>query len=431
MTAGLSPQVERARQGFGDRNPTSRRYFETARQVLPGGHTRTVLAHVPFPLLFVGGEGGTLTDADGHRYIDLLGDYTAGLLGHSDRRVLDAVVRALSTNASVGGIHPAEEALARLICERFGLDRVRFTNSGTEANLMAITSALQVTGRSKVMVFRGGYHGGLLYFSNGAAPWNAPYDFVIGPYNDREATIGLIQEHGRDLAALLVEPMLGAGGCIPGAIDFLESAFEAAREAGAVVIADEVMTSRHGPAGMANLLGVRADLSTFGKYVGGGFSFGAFGGTAALMDQYDTSPAVGRTNVISHAGTFNNNLATMTAGTVVLGEVFTPAVAIEHTARGEEFRKLVSTVLAGSGLGVTVTGFGSMMSLHARTPAPINAAQAADRDEALQELIFLGLLERGIYTAPRGMINLSLAHTDDHLAEGLEALADCLQGIGG
>lgn len=281
------------------------------------------------------------------------------------------------------------------------------------------------------MVFRGGYHGGLLYFSNGAAPWNAPYDFVIGPYNDREATIGLIQEHGRDLAALLVEPMLGAGGCIPGAIDFLESAFEAAREAGAVVIADEVMTSRHGPAGMANLLGVRADLSTFGKYVGGGFSFGAFGGTAALMDQYDTSPAVGRTNVISHAGTFNNNLATMTAGTVVLGEVFTPAVAIEHTARGEEFRKLVSTVLAGSGLGVTVTGFGSMMSLHARTPAPINAAQAADRDEALQELIFLGLLERGIYTAPRGMINLSLAHTDDHLAEGLEALADCLQGIGG
>ncbi|HEU4750009.1 MAG TPA: aminotransferase class III-fold pyridoxal phosphate-dependent enzyme [Acidimicrobiia bacterium] len=431
MTAGLSPQVERARQGFGDRNPNSRRYFERAREVLPGGHTRTVLTHPPFPLVFVSGEGATLTDADGHQYIDLLGDYTAGLLGHSERRVLDSVARALSTNASVGGIHPAEEALARLMCERFGLERVRFTNSGTEANLMAITTARQVRGRSKVMVFQGGYHGGLLYFSSGAAPWNAPYDFVIGPYNDREATLGLIREHGPDLAALLVEPMLGAGGCIPGAIDFLESAFDAAREAGAVVIADEVMTSRHGHAGMANLLGIQADLTTYGKYIGGGFSFGAFGGSAALMDQYDTSPSIGRTNVISHAGTFNNNLATMTAGTVVLGEVFTPAVAVEHTARGNEFRKLVSTVLAGSGLGVTVTGFGSMMSLHARTPAPNNAGQAADRDEALQELIFLGLLERGIYTAPRGMINLSLAHTDDHLAEGLEALADCLQGIGG
>ncbi len=419
--------AQRARQGFGDRNPSSRRYFEAAREVLPGGHTRTVLTHPPFPLVFVSGEGATLVDADGHEYIDLLGDYTAGLLGHSERRVLDVVAAALSTNASVGGVHPAEEALARLMCQRFGLDRVRFTNSGTEANLMAITTALRATGKSKVMVFHGGYHGGLLYFAGGAASWNAPYDFIIAPYNDLRATVELIEQHGSNLAAVLVEPMLGSGGCVPATIDFLGPVFDAARAVGAVVIADEVMTSRHGPAGMARLLGVRADLTTYGKYIGGGFSFGAFGGASALMDQYDTSG--GPTRVIPHAGTFNNNLATMTAGTVVLGEVFTAPVAVRHTARGDEFRQLLSRVLADSGLAVSVTGFGSMMSLHARAPEPNDALQASARDQALQELIFLGLLERGVYTAPRGMINLSLAHTDDQLAIALDAISDCMQEL--
>jgi glutamate-1-semialdehyde 2,1-aminomutase len=180
-------RVVRVRQAFGDRNPNSRRYFESAREVLPGGHTRTVLTHPPFPLVFASGEGATLTDVDGHVYIDLLGDYTAGLLGHSERRVLQEVASALSSNASVGGIHPAEERLARLMCARFGLDRVRFTNSGTEANLMAITTALLATGRRRVMVFHGGYHGGLLYFAAGEAPWNAPYEFVVAPTTTEKA----------------------------------------------------------------------------------------------------------------------------------------------------------------------------------------------------------------------------------------------------
>jgi len=425
-----SARLVRVRQAFGDRNPNSRRYFESARKVLPGGHTRTVLTHPPFPLVFASGEGATLTDVDGHVYVDLLGDYTAGLLGHSERRVLDEVASALSSNASVGGIHPAEEKLASLMCNRFGLDRVRFTNSGTEANLMAITTALLATGRKRVIVFHGGYHGGLLYFATGQAPWNAPYEFVIAPYNNPEHTLRLIEENGNNLAAVLVEPMLGSGGCIPANPEFLQKVFAAARGQGAVVIADEVMTSRHGPAGMAALLGVRSDLTTYGKYIGGGFSFGAFGGAAALMDRYDTSSPVSQSSPIAHAGTFNNNLATMTAGTVVLGDVFTSSVAVAHTARGEEFRRLLMDVVSHSGVPLSVTGFGSMMSLHSRTPAPTDANEAADRDSTLQELIFLGLLQRGIYTAPRGMINLSLSHTDDQLAAGLEALADCLDAVG-
>ena len=422
-------EISKARNNFADRNPQSRKYFDEARKFLPGGHTRTVLTHAPFPLVFVSGEASTLKDSDGHVYIDMIGDYTAGLLGHSEHRVIDAVTAVLKTNVSVGGIHPAEARLAKLMCDRFALERVRFTNSGTEANLMAITTAMQATGRSKILVFHGGYHGGILYFASGAAPWNAPYDFVIAPYNDEVETLKLIRVNASSLAAVIIEPMLGSGGCVPADPKFVDAVFSAAREVGAVIVADEVMTSRHGSCGMFNLLGVQADITTFGKYIGGGFSFGAFGGRADLMDQFDTSPEANRDKVISHAGTFNNNISSMTAGCVVLGEVFTADVAIAHTARGDEFRKSVATVLARHKLPVSVSGFGSLMCLHALTEAPRSAVDVAKRDSVLQELLFFGLLERGIYIAPRGMINLSLPLTDDQLAIVLDGLDDTLKSV--
>ncbi len=420
--------LDRARQQFADRNPGSRQYFEEAKLVLPGGHTRTVLNHPPFPLTFVRGEGATLTDIDGRTYIDLLGDYTAGLLGHSEHRVIDKVTAALQTNVSVGGIHPAEAELARLMCDRFGLDRVRFTNSGTEANLMAITTATQFTGRSKLLVMLGGYHGGVLYFASGPAAWNAPYDFVLAPYNDLDRTLALIEQHGPKLAAVIMEPMLGSGGCVPARADYVQGVFAAARAHGAVCIADEVMTSRHGRHGMLRLLGAEADITTYGKYIGGGFSFGAFGGRADLLDQFDTTPGA-RTNVISHAGTFNNNIATMTAGCAVLGEVYTADVAEAHLARGDEFREQLAAVCAKHTLPMSVSGFGSMMSLHATRTTPTNVREAFDRDHVLQELVYLGLLERGVYIAFRGMVNVGLAHTDDQLAAGLDALDDTLSEL--
>ena len=422
----LAPLIAEKRHAFTARNPESARLHDEARRFLPGGHTRTILAHEPFALTFVRGEGAVLTDADGHGYIDLLGDYTAGLLGHGERRVLDAVDRALRELASVGGIHPREVELAGLMCRRFALDRVRFTNSGTEANLMAITAARRFTGRSKVLVFHGGYHGGVLFFSDGVAPWNAPYPFVVGSYNDLAGTTALIDEHGDDLAAVLVEPMLGSGGCIPAAPEFLGGLFDAARSAGAVCIADEVMTSRHGRSGLAALLGATPDIRTFGKYIAGGFSFGAFGGTAELLDQFDGS----RPGSIPHAGTFNNNVATMAAGCVVLGELYTADTAEEHTARGERFRADVAEVIGRHRLPVSVSGYGSMLALHALPAAPADGVESARRDPELQELLFLGLFERGIYTAPRGMVNLSLPLTDAQLDTALAALDDTLSELG-
>jgi len=425
----VSDTLAKVRSNFADRNPQSRKHYDEARKHLPGGHTRTVLTHGPFPLTFAAGNESWLHDVDGHTYIDMLGDYTAGLLGHSEHRVLDAVNTALRVNTSVGGIHPAEARLAKLMCERFGLSRVRFTNSGSEANMMAIATAIQFTGRSKIMVFHGGYHGGLLYFASGAAPWNAPYDFVIAPYNDAEGTSALIAQYADSLAAVVIEPMLGSGGCVPADPGFVRRVFDDARRVGAVTIADEVMTSRHGAAGMCALLGIEPDISTFGKYIGGGFSFGAFGGRAELLDQFDTSPESNRTKVVAHAGTFNNNMSSMTAGCVVLSDIYTSPIAVAHTARGDEFRQSVADVLKRSGLPVSVSGFGSMMSLHALPAPPHNADDVARRDTDLQDLMFLGLLERGVYSAARGMINLSLPLTDDQLATVLDALADTLRTL--
>ncbi len=411
--------VERMRRDTADRNPASRAQHDRARAVLPGGTTRTILHHAPFPLTFVSGEGGTLRDADGHSYVDLVGDYTAGLLGHSEKRVHAAVAEALATNTSVGGVHPAEIRFAELVCNRFGHQRVRFTNSGTEANLMAITLSRIVTERSMIMVMYGGYHGGVFYYSHGNAPWNAPFPTIVGPYNDLEGCEELINEYAPDLAAVIVEPMLGSG-CVPADARFLSGLANATQQAGAILIADEVMTSRHGPRGLADLLGVRPDIATYGKYFAGGFSFGAFAGRADLLDHFDASKA----DSIPHAGTFNNNIATMSAGCVVLSELFTSDTAISLTARGDDLRARIDDVLHQHKLPFTVTGFGSMNAIHALAHRPQNGTDLLERDPVLQEALFLALLQRGVYTAPRGSLNLGLAVTDwdlDHYLNALDA----------
>jgi glutamate-1-semialdehyde 2,1-aminomutase len=419
--SALGAVVHRLRRDTADRNPASREQHERARAVLPGGSTRTILHHAPFPLTFVEGDGSTLVDADGHRYVDLVGDYTAGLLGHSEKRVHAAVADALARNTSVGGVHPAEIRFAELVCSRFGHQRVRFTNSGTEANLFAITLARIVTGRSTIMVMHGGYHGGVFYYSHGNAPWNAPFPTIVAPYNDLDACEQLINDYGPDLAAVIVEPMLGSG-CVPSESRFLSGLANAAQQAGAIFITDEVMTSRHGPRGLSALLGVRPDIATFGKYFAGGFSIGAFAGRADLLDRFDAT----KPDSIPHAGTFNNNIATMSAGCVVLGELFTSDVAVGLTARGDEFRSKIDDVLHQHSLPLSITGFGSMNAIHALARRPQNGTDLLERDPVLQEALFLALLQRGVYAAPRGSLNLGLAVSDRDLEHCLASLDDAL-----
>ena len=379
-----------------------------AAKVLPGGNTRTILYTAPFPIRAESAKGSEITDIDGNRYLDLVGEYSAGIYGHSHPRIKAAVSEALETGINIGAHHGREVAFAEAVTRRFNLDLVRFTNSGTEANLMALSAARCFTGRAKIMPMEGGYHGGLLYFSHGASPVNAPFDCVLGRFNDIESTRKLIRQHAGDLAAVIIEPVLGGGGCLPAEASFLAMLREETAKRGIVLIFDEVMTSRLHPGGLSAELGIEPDLKTLGKYVGGGMSFGAFGGKRAIMEQFDPS----KPNALPHAGTFNNNTLTMTAGLAGLTEIFTPEACVELNTRGDRLREALNDMFMRYQVRMRATGKGSMITVHPVAGELRSPADTEKADARLKRLLFLDLLEQGIYIAERGFIALSLKVTD-------------------
>ena len=317
VNSDLQSALVEARQAYIDRNPKSLARQHEAMEAMPGGNTRTTLHNAPFPLTVVRGEGCRLWDVDGHEYIDVLGEYTAGIYGHSHPVIRAAIDKALNHGWNYGGRNANEARLAKLVADRMpSIDLVRFTNSGTEGNVMALAGArvyAQRKGRTKatkVMVFHGGYHGGVLYFVSGGSPVNVPYEYIVAPYNDVEGTRALLAKHGEELFAVLLEPMQGSHGCLPGDLDFLKMVREETRARGITMIFDEVMTSRLAPGGLQEKTGVIPDMTTLCKYIGGGMSFGAFGGRGDIMDLFDPR----RSDALPHAGTFNNNVLTMAAG---------------------------------------------------------------------------------------------------------------------
>ena len=423
QTADRAAAVALAVARYRERCPASERQFKAATDVLPGGNTRSVLFHEPFPLTMVRGEDCWLWDADGHRYLDALGEFTAGLYGHSNVAIRDAIHAALAQGLSLSSHTAREAALALEIRTRFrSMELLRFTNSGTEANLLALAVAIAHTGRRKVLVFDGAYHGGVLSFGGGASPVNVPHDFVIAPYNDLEAARAIARRDGGALAAILVEPMLGSGGCIAGEPGFLAGLRELADTCGAMLIFDEVMTSRLSSGGRQALLGIRPDLTTLGKYFGGGLSFGAFGGRADVMARFDPR----RTDALGHAGTFNNNVLTMAAGLAGLQQVLTPAALQALNRRGESLRERANGLFTRHGVDLQFSGLGSLMTLHA-TARPLRApADAAGTDPSVKELLFFALLERSVFMARRGFIALSLPFGDAEVDAFLAALDDAV-----
>jgi glutamate-1-semialdehyde 2,1-aminomutase len=416
---GVSAAVDEARALYAARRPRTAALHDRAQAFLPGGNTRSVLYHRPFPLRIARAWEAVLEDVDGHQYVDLLGEYSAGLYGHSHPVVVKAMVDALHEGVSRGAHTRYEVDLAEAVCARFAsIERVRFTNSGTEANLMALSAARAFTGRGRVLAFHGGYHGGLLTFTAGPSPVNAPYDVLLAEYNDAAAAQALVREHADSLACVLVEPMLGSGGCIPGDPAFLSVLRETTRRAGALLVFDEVMTSRTGSGGLQERLGIRPDLTTLGKYIGGGSSFGAFGGRADVMALFD--PA--RPGALPHAGTFNNNVVSMAAGRAGLTQVYTPQTAERHTARGDRLRGELAQAFRAAGAPFQVTGVGSLLAIHAATAPPRRPSDLANGDPRLLELLFLDLLELGYYIAPRGYMALSLALTPGQLADFVRAV---------
>ena len=456
-----------AHSEFTLRNPSSLEAFQEACANLPGGNTRTVLHASPFPLTFSSASGCHLTSLDGHVYTDFLGEYTAGIYGHNNPTIRAAINRALDHGWSFGGNNVYEKQLARMVCKRFSptMELVRFCNSGTEANMMAVAAAVAWTGRKKVLVFEKGYHGATLSFRAAPAGMehdmkgvNLPHEWVVALYNDVEATkeaLGLLPHDS--LAAILVEPMLGSGGGIPGSKDFLCFLRSYASECGALLIFDEVMTSRLGYRGLGHQMGIRPDLMTLGKWVGGGMSFGAFGGRKDIMDMFDP-----RDGKLAHAGTFNNNVISMAAGAAgctlleegrgdrlnALGErmkgmlqkaikerlgeqeagmhgqaqgadaangaLETPSkLSMNEPPNGPECNCNNDTSATPSMPSMWISGLGSILVIHF-APSPAQSA--------LQSLFYHHMLTQNIYLAEKGFISLSIEITVEHVDAFVDAL---------
>jgi len=419
----IEAALAEAEELYRARNPKSLAQHRQACGAMPGGNTRSAIHVDPFPLTMARGEGARLWDIDGHEYVDFLSEFTAGIYGHSHPAIRKAIDAALDGGLNFGAHNALEARFAAAICARFpSIELVRFTNSGTEANLMAVSAARAITGRPKILVFAGGYHGGVFHFRGHGSLLNAPFEYLLGRYNDLAAVEALVRPHRAELAAILVEPMQGTTGCIPAERGFLAGLRALADDTDALLIFDEVMTSRLAPGGLQEAHGILPDLTTLGKYVGGGMSFGAFGGRADVMERFDPR----RPDAFQHAGTFNNNVLTMSAGLVGLTELYTPERARALNAFVDRLRERLNGVARQQRLAMQFTGLGSMLAVH-MTDGPIRSQEDTERgNAALRDLFYFDLLARGIWFAMRGMFALSIALDEadgDKLVDAVEEFA--------
>ena len=291
---------------FRARTPRSAAAFEHATHALPGGSTRSTVYFAPYPPYVDHGSGAHLTDIDGNVYLDLLNNYTSLILGHAHPDAVEAVVAQVRRGSAFGAPTEVEVALADEIESRVeSVDELRFTNSGTEATMFALRLARAFTGRAVIAKFEGAYHGTHDYALAGSRGIPAAVNALVTelPWDDMAGVRERLAGREQDLAAVIIEPVQGAGGVRPATPEFLAELRAFTERHGIVLVFDEIIAFRIGYHGAQGVLGVTPDLTTFGKIIGGGYALAAFGGRAELMDLLD----VRRPGSLVHGGTFNGN----------------------------------------------------------------------------------------------------------------------------
>lgn len=417
--------------GFGFESARSREFYERLSRSMPGANTRTATYFQPFPLTISRGEGAWITDLDGNRFIDLVNNYTSLVHGHS----APAVVEALRAQLDGGTVHPSpielQAGLAERLVERVpSVEQVRFTNSGTEANMNAVRCARAATGRSQVLKADWGYHGSWDGLPPVKTDTTGICPSVLGEihwvdYNDADAIERVMAEHGSDIAAIILEPLLGAG-VIPGERDFLETARRTADEHGAVLIIDEVVSLRAAYGGIAAGMGIRPDLTTFGKVIGGGLPVGALGGSGELMSLYDPR----REDPIPHHGTFNGNVLTAAAGIASL-DLLSEAEIARINALGARLAGGLTDLSRKGGIPpFTVTQVGSLVQTHFETGDVIRSGSDLNPGSRDLAAFHRSALNHGVYIAPRGEMNLTTAMDEALVDEALDRLGSALDAIG-
>ncbi len=441
MTESVQSQVaSELLELYRGRSPQSRARHEAACRVLPGGDTRTIAFHPPYPLAIDHGAGYHIWDADEHAYIDFLNNYTSLIHGHAHSACTDAALRQVRRGTAFPAPNHAQTRLAEILTNRVSsVDRVRFCNSGTEAVMFALRAARAFTDRDLVIKIEGGYHGtyddvevsvhpdltrdagsddqpSLAQLNTKGVPTNTVDNVLIAPFNDASAVERLLREHPDQIAAVIVEPVMGAGGMIPATTAFLDAIRALTVEHEALLIFDEVMSFRLEPGGMQQHARVRPDLTTFAKIIGGGFPVGAFGGKAAVMDQFDPL----RPTPIWQSGTFNGNAVTMVAGVAAM-EIYTAAEVARINRLGDRLRDGFNALLSKRNITGVATGYGSFVALHLGTDIVFDYRSASRANKSLAQMLHIALLLEGIFCAPRLMWCISTPMNEQVIDDALAA----------
>lgn len=408
---------------FASKTPNSKALYIRAKKVLPGGVTYGIRYFDPYPFFVEKARGSKLWDVDGNEYVDFWLGHTALILGHSPVEVVKAVKKQLENGTQYGVSHELEVALAEQVVKMVpSVEMIRFTNSGTEANMYAIRLARAFTGRSKIAKFEGGWHGGYDALQVGVKqPYDLPesagltsgavQDTILLPFNDLEGVEKRLRnEHP---ACILVEPMLGSGGGIPAEKEFLKGLREFCDRSDILLIFDEVITGfRLAPGGGQEYFGVKPDLTVFGKILGGGFPVGAFCGPRRIMKRLDTT-LYRRPQYSFHGGTFVGNPITMTAGLTTLKMLEDGKITTRLNRLGDKIRATIQRIFDSHGIDVQTTGVGSIFNTLFTREQVLDAPTASRADKKKLFDYNMALMTGGIFFLPSHSQALSTAHSKD------------------
>ncbi|MEE9585557.1 MAG: aspartate aminotransferase family protein [Nitrososphaerales archaeon] len=403
------------------RNPQSQKAFEKAKRILPGGSTREVIFYPPYPLYVKKGKGCRIWDLDGHEILDFLNNYMSLILGHAHPKIVEAVKAQVEDGTAYSSPTEYESRVGAAVQERMpSIRSIRFTNSGSEATTLALLAAKGFTKRKKVAKFEGAHHGtneatmvsttpSLKDAGNPEEPKPIPdgphipnyilENTVVLPFNNSAASERLIQKHRGELAAVMVEPILGSNGVIPAEQDFISLLREVTESNGIPLIFDEVVTGfRVSRGGAQEQYGVTPDLTALGKNLGGGLPAGAFGGREDIMAQFDPARALR----IPHSGSFNANPVSLRAGLALLDEL-TPSLYEKLDELGAYAARGLRRIFDEEGVAVQVTRAASLFCVHFTSEDVVDYRSAMSEDSARKFNFFLGLLLNDVMLAPRGL----------------------------
>lgn len=412
--------VQKVEDVFLSANPKSAELYARAVTVMPGGTTRTTVYFSPHPVYLARGRGSTVWDVDGNERLDFICNYTALIHGHAHPEIVRAITEQSQRGTAFAATNPEEVVLAEELCSRIpSLERVRFCCSGTEATMFAMRLARVFTGRNVIARMEGGYHGTHDFAEvsthpdlSKAGPAEAPTAVpdsvgtlrtaldhtVVLPFNNAQACEDILRRHASAVAAVIVEPVQG-GGAIPAAEGFLQSLRDITQRLGILLIFDEVISLRIAPGGAQERFGVNPDLTTMGKIIGGGLPVAGFGGRADIMELLDPRR---EGSSLPQGGTYNGNPLGMSAGLAAM-RLLTPQVYRELDEKGDWLRTQLREVFDANDVAAEVTGAGSLFGIHftAQPVRDYRSAQSADQRWA--HGFFLGMLNNGIFLAPRGI----------------------------